>query len=194
MPIFKKKEDLSKYPTPPNLVGKKVYLRVAEPDDYLDIQRWFLISDPQAMSCRPIPLMTPAQRVERMKKKEVSEKNGQFAIITREDDRLVGHTTFFDYNSLNRSAEIGILIDPEVRRTGYAKDALTALIRYLFLDKDLNKVYAQTAGFNEASRKLLESLEFHLDGTLRRHHRYREELHDDLIFSMLKFECPFLTD
>jgi RimJ/RimL family protein N-acetyltransferase len=49
-------------------------------------------------------------------------------------------------------------------------------------------VYAQTASFNKNSIKLLESLEFKLDGTLRQHHYYKGDLYDDLLYSLLKFE------
>ncbi|RKX19168.1 MAG: N-acetyltransferase, partial [Candidatus Zixiibacteriota bacterium] len=53
---------------------------------------------------------------------------------------------------------------------------------------NLNKVYAQTASFNKGSIKLLESLEFKLDGTLRQHHFYKGQFHNDLLYSLLKFE------
>jgi hypothetical protein len=73
------------------------------------------------------------------------------------------------------------------------KEGLEILLRYLFTEMNLNKVYAQTASFNKASVKLLESLDFKLDGTLRQHHYYKGDLYDDLIYSVLKFECGFLS-
>jgi RimJ/RimL family protein N-acetyltransferase len=92
---------------------------------------------------------------------------------------------------LNRSAELGYIVAPDEREEGYAKEGLKLIINYLFNEMNLNKVYAQTASFNKASIKLLESLDFQLDGTLRQHHFYKGDYHDDLIYSLLKFECDF---
>ncbi len=192
MKAFTKKEDLKQYPTAPSLVGKVVYLRPANPDDFAEVHRWFLISDPQMLSCRPIKIISPEERVDKMKKRPDSDEHANFIITAKENHGGVGHISYFNLNRLNRSAELGYLIAPDERKKGYAGDALETLIRYLFGEMDLNKVHAQTGSFNEASRKLLEGLGFHLDGTLRQHHLYRNELYDDLIYSLLRFECSFL--
>jgi len=192
MAVFKKKENLLEFPTTPSLVGEDIYLRPARPEDFLEIHRWFLASDPQAQTCHQVKIVSPEERVERMKKGQGSEDITHFVIVLKEDHRTVGHASYFHLNSLNRSVELGVLIAPEERKNGFATDALTTLIRYLFVEMDMNKVYAQTGSFNDASRKLLEGLEFHLDGTLRQHHRYKEELYDDLLYSLLRFECDFL--
>jgi len=47
-------------------------------------------------------------------------------------------------------------------------------------------VMAQTGEFNHPSVALLTALGFHLDGRLRQHHELDGELHDDLLFSMLR--------
>ena len=185
---MKKKEDTVQFPTIPSLVGKNIYLRPAAPDDYMEIHQWFNASDPQAQTCHPIPLMAPSERVERMKKRERRENEARFVMAAKVDHRSVGMLNYFHLNMLNRSAEIGYIVSPQERESGFAKEALQLLIRYLFLEMNLNKVYAQTASFNKASIKLLESLEFKLDGTLRQHHFYRGDLYDDLLYSLLRFE------
>ncbi len=185
---MRKKEDLSQFPTTPTLVGKNIYLRAAAPDDYLEIHQWFNASDPQAQSCHSIRVISPEEKVKKMQKKEPRDDEGRFAIVEKENHRLVGEIAYFHMNMLNRAAELGYLIAPEERGSGYAKEALQLLIKYLFLDLNLNKVYAQTASFNKGSIKLLESLEFKLDGTLRQHHYYKGDLYDALLYSLLKFE------
>lgn len=192
MAVFKKKEDLLQFPTCPSLVGKDIYLKPAIPEDFADYQRWFLASDPQAQTCRPVQLISPEARVEKARKSPDHNSVVHFTVAHKEDHRTVGHTTYFNLNPLNQSAELGISIAPAERKNGFATDALMTLIRHLFIELDLSKVYAQTGEFNKASRKLMESLGFKVDGTLRRHHRYKGELHDDLIYSLLQFECDFL--
>ncbi len=40
------------------LVGEEVYLRPLTADDIVNTHHWFLQSDPQARSCRPLPFLT----------------------------------------------------------------------------------------------------------------------------------------
>ncbi len=185
---MKSKEDLSQFPTTPALVGKKIYLKASAPENYLEIHRWFNASDPQSQTCHAVRIMSPEERVEKMEKKEFRDNEGRFVIVAKDDFRLVGEIVYFHMNMLNRAAELGYLIAPEERGNGFAREALQLIIRYLFLDMNLNKVSAQTASFNKPSIKLLESLEFKLDGTLRQHHYYKGDLYDDLVYSLLRFE------
>ncbi|MCP4703481.1 MAG: GNAT family N-acetyltransferase [candidate division Zixibacteria bacterium] len=185
---MKKNEDLGQFPTSPALIGKKVYLRASAPDDYLEVHQWFNASDPQSQTCHVSRIISPEDKVKKMHKKEFRDDEGRFVIIAKNDHRLVGEIAFFHMNMLNRSAELGYLISPAERGNGFAKEALQLIIKYLFLDMNLNKVYAQTASFNKASVKLLESFEFKLDGTLRQHHYFKGDLYDDLVYSLLKFE------
>lgn len=189
---MKKKINKMDFPTSPELVGKNVYIRPASPDDAETTYQWFLASDPFSQTSHQIKLVTPSEAANRMQKKEVSVNDGDFIIATIEDRQAVGKIRFFNLNMLNRSAELGYIIAPEERGNGYAKEGLKLLIKYLFNQMNLNKVYAQTATFNKPSLKLLESLDFKLDGTLRQHHFYKGDMYDDLIYSLLKFECSFL--
>jgi RimJ/RimL family protein N-acetyltransferase len=189
---MKKKKDSFALPTLPGLIGKTVYLRPAEPDDLKLTYQWFLKADPQSQSCRQIILATPSQAAEKAQSKEPSANRGEFIIVTIEENQPVGKVVYFELNMLNRSAELGYIVDPAEQGNGYAGEGLRLLINYLFNQLNLNKVYAQTATFNKPSVKLLESLDFKLDGTLRQHHFYKGDLYDDLVFSLLKFECSFL--
>jgi len=188
-----KKNDLEKFQTMPSFVGKNVYLRPAAPEDAKYTYRWFLTSDPQSQTCHEFKLVSPSEYVERMKRKESKSDEGDFIIVRIEDDEPVGKLRYMHLNMLNRSAELGYIVAPGEREQGYAKEGLKLLLRYLFIEMNLNKVYAQTASFNKASVKLLESLDFKLDGTLRQHHYYKGDLYDDMIYSVLKFECGFLS-
>lgn len=185
---MKKKVDPSQFPTVPSLIGKEIYLRPGQPDDYEYTYQWFLATDPQAQSCHHITLTTPAEYTERMRKREADRNAGDFIIVRIDDDQPVGRIRYFHLNLLNRSAELGYIVAPDEQNKGYAKEGLKLLIDYLFSQMNLNKVYAQTASFNKTSIKLLESLNFKLDGTLRQHHYYKGDLYDDLLYSLLRFE------
>jgi len=177
--------------TQPSLIGKKIYLRPATAEDIANYQYWFLQSEPQFMSCHPLPFLTVAEASEQYKKIEKSENKQKFAIVDKETNTMTGVISFFNFNHLNRSAELGILIDPDTRKKGYATDAMRLLIKYLFLYRGLNKVYAETADFNNGTIKLLEKIGFKKDGTLRNHHFYNGEFHNKLVYSFLRFELDW---
>ncbi|MEW5995345.1 MAG: GNAT family protein, partial [Candidatus Zixiibacteriota bacterium] len=86
---------------------------------------------------------------------------------------------------------LGVIIDPDERKKGYGKEALQILGRYLFSHRGLNKVYAQTAAFNEGAVALLESLGFKRDATLRNHYFYDGEFHAGYIYSLLAYEVDW---
>ena len=183
--------DKKAFPTQPSLIGKNVYLRPATSDDMANYQYWFLQSEPQFMSCHPLSFLTVSEAAERYKKTEKSENKQKFAIINKENNIMLGVISFFNFNHLNRSAELGILIDPDTRKKGFATEAMRLLIKYLFMYRGLNKVYAETAEFNKPATKLLETLGFKKDGTLRDHHFYKGEFHNKLVYSYLRFELEW---
>ena len=100
----------------------------------------------------------------------------------------VGKFDVFDFNSRNRSAEFGIMVDPEMRGKGIGTRMVSDCLDHVFKTTDLNKLYGQTGAFNKASISLLKRLGFHRDAVLREHHELDGKLYDDLIFSILRRE------
>ena len=47
---------------------------------------------------------------------------------------------------------------------------------------------AQTGSFNKESNALLNSCDFSLEGSLRKHHEFSGKLYDDNLYSILKEE------
>jgi RimJ/RimL family protein N-acetyltransferase len=189
-----KKDDATQYPTIPSLVGKKVYLRIMTPDEYAMTYLWHLHSDPQTQTSHQYRLVSPADVVEAAKKREKTPNEADFLIVRKEDQAAVGKIRYFNLNMQNRSVELGYLVAPDERKKGYAKEGLQILIIYLFNYLYLNRIYAQTASFNEASVKLLKSLDFTQEGTLRQHHFYKGNFYDDLLFSILRHECGYMIE
>lgn len=179
------------FPTSPSLVGDKVFLRPATPEDEANTFHWTLLSDPQSQTCRPWVFSTASEVAERFKKAEKDPSRQRFMVLRKNDMTPVARVTYFDLNTLNRTAELGLVVDPDERRKGYGADALRVLIRYLFKYRGLNKVYAQTAQFNTQAIALVESLGLKKDATLRDHYFYGGEFHHGFIYSLLQFELDW---
>lgn len=175
-------------PTPPSLVGKNVFLRPATAEDVANTYHWFLQSDPAMQSSRPHPFQTPAEASEAYKKKERSADEQLFVIVGVKENKPVGIIRFFNMNNLNRSAELGLLMDPDYRRKGYGTEAARILTLWLFRTRDLNKVYANTSSLNKSAVGMLEKAGFKRDGILRHHYYYDGELRDGYLYSLLRYE------
>lgn len=176
------------YPAQPSFVGKKVYLRPETAEDAVRHLDWFIKSEPHSMTVHPLQFTCENDIAFRFKQMEKSPYKQAFAIMLTEDDSHIGKVAFFNYNDVNRSAELGILIDPLFRKQDYGKEALRLLISFLYEFRNLNKVYAETAEFNVPTVQLLESLGFHKDGVLRQHHYFNGEYYSKFVYSLLRFE------
>lgn len=190
--IGKFKENLSQYPTLPSLVGQKVYLKPAYDDDIRLAFPWFLAAEPQTLIVEPVNIGSDGDLIEYYKKRSAPDNQMVFAIILKEGHRVIGLTSFYFYNRLARWANIDIIVAPDERKKGYGASALHLLIRSLFLDLNLNKIYFFGGGKNKAAQNLCKKLGFEKEGTLSEHHFYRQQYYDTLIFSLLKFKCDFL--
>ena len=160
---------------------------MAQPDVVL-FHDWFWSSPPERMTCWPVEPITLDETLARFHAPATPNAPKRLAIRRIADDILVGRISYFNVNTRNQSAEIGYLIGPDFRGKGYASEALELLLRYLFEELKMNRVYAQTGAFNASSIALLESHGFTLEARLRQHHKIDEVFHDDLIYGILASE------
>lgn len=184
----------ARLPVQPSLTGRKVYLRPTTADDIRINYEWWVLSDPQSLTCRPWVYRSAEENVEAFKSRTVSDSKQAFTVCRIEDGRPVGEVNFFGLNTLNRSAELGVLINPDEQRKGHAYDALTVLIDHLFRFRGLHKVYAQTGGFNSKTIALLEKLGFKRDAVLRDHYYWNGSFHPGYIYSLLAAELARSLD
>lgn len=146
---------------------------------------WGKASRIEELTCRPI---VAGKRI------AAETKLITFAFFIFHSEKPVGKMSFFDFNSRNRSAEFGYMVDPAQRGRGIATKMLRLGLQKIFRDENLNKLYCQTAEFNIPSIRLLKKTGFHLDGTLREHHELDGKLYSDLVFSILKSEFEVLEN
>lgn len=180
--------DKKPLPTSPALTGKKVYLRPTTTEDMVNIQYWFLQSEPQTQVSYPLRFKTVAEAAEEFRIANKTADRESFTIVSTKTNVPIGRVTYYNYNSLNRSAALSVLIDPDERKKGFATQAVKLLVGYLFKYRDLNKVYADIPDFNKAGKKLMESLAFKKDGTLRGEYIIDGDQHARLIYSLMRFE------
>lgn len=84
--------------------------------------------------------------------------------------------------------EIGFTLIADQRGKGYGTEAVTILVDYLFLSRDIVRVQAATDIRNIASQRVLEKVGFKKEGVVRKSMFIRVEWRDLLLYSVLREE------
>ena len=85
----------------------------------------------------------------------------------RADTTPVGTIDMFEFEPQHRRAGIGILIAPQHRREGYARDALMAFEQYATSTLNLHQIWCNVGANNRQSITLFESLGYRRVGVKR---------------------------
>jgi len=97
-----------------------------------------------------------------------SNADHEMLLVCDADGAVIGDVSHFHARGCVSSREIGWTIhNPAQRNQGYATEAVTALVNYLFQAFEINRVECITATTNLASRRLAEKCGFTHEGVLR---------------------------
>lgn len=104
-------------------------------------------------------------------------------------DRLIGVVGLCHWVPRDGVAEVSFYIGPpEMRGRGYARRALQLLHGWGFDELGLDRTYAETYAFNEASLRLLKRLGYRIEGVLREHVWRQGRRIDSVILGLLRKE------
>lgn len=78
------------------------------------------------------------------------------AIVRREDQQLIGMISLEDMNRYPQYKELEYAIAAQERGNGYAVEAVEAMLRYAFLQRDISVVAAWVRAFNQPSVRVLQ--------------------------------------
>lgn len=110
----------------------------------------------------------------------------RFVIVENETGLPIGTIDLFDFDPINRHASIGIIIDSEYRRKGYASYALNLLCTYCSVHLGIHALLAVTEKDNQSALNLFKKCDFDTCGCLqswiRRGNRY-----NDVVFLQRRF-------
>jgi RimJ/RimL family protein N-acetyltransferase len=87
----------------------------------------------------------------------------------------------------NDSIEIKRIV-VEVKNRGIGRKSLKAIIKYLFEEKNVHRVWLDYHQFNEVGAYLYESMGFIKEGVLRESLKLDGKYYDVVVLSMLKSE------
>ena len=166
----------------------KVWLRGFEPADAAAVHRWFNNREATAtlMEQRPGFSEKEAQGwVERAM--DDSGEDRKFAIMVEGHEGPVGFTAL--YGLFRQTApELGALIGDDVRGKGVGRRAEALTIAKAFDDFGAHRVYGRIPAYNEAAKRVVASLGWTHEGTMRSHLSRDGELADCEVWGVLPDE------
>ncbi len=138
----------------------------------------------QRMSAPPAPLSLAEFR-ERAASGALTG-NADFVITL--DGEAVGRCTLFHEDGLARSAEVGIALVPEARGYGVGTAALTQLVQFGFLRRNLRRLHLAVLASNPAAIASYRKVGFVEEGRRREHCWVRGRYEDDVLMGLLRPE------
>ena len=120
-------------------------------------------------------------------KAEIDDKNHLLLVFKRKEDlTIIGYALIrLDYKS--EIFELRRIAISEKGR-GYGKEAMLAILRYAFEERNTNRFWLDVYPDNTIGIQLYESLGMHRDGVLRQNYKADRGYLDQIIYSMLRSE------
>lgn len=173
------------------IYGKRVRLRGVERSDLEKFVVW--INDPEVTA--GLALFLPMSSVDEEKWFESAMQRPQEEkplVIDMKDGtdwRLIGNSSFFAFDWVARSAEVGIMIgDKTVWNQGYGRETMNLLLRHGFETLNLNRIYLRVYAENKRAIRVYEKVGFVHEGRMRQAGYKNGEYSDVLYMSVLREE------
>jgi len=165
------------------LKGENIYLRGVEMEDLTLIEN--LENNPEnwLQSGALIPFSKKSMEEYILSIRDLnSDKQSRWIISTLKEDKSIGAIDVFEFDPINRRAGIGIIIQKEFRKNGYASEAIELLCDYAFSYLNLHQLWANILDFNTASQRLFEKNSFRKIATKPNWILNNGQWHDEFIY------------
>ncbi len=172
----------------PILVGERVRLEPPRAEFFPAYERWFADMAVTRYLLYRFPF-TPQAEAEWLETVGKDPHQVIWAIVAKQDGRLIGNAALEHIDWRNRRAESGIVIgERDEWGKGYASEAMRLRTRDAVRELGLETVTTRVAMANEASRRGLERAGYRQAGVLRRHWFVDGHWHDAWVGEILRDE------
>ncbi|MGG8495095.1 GNAT family N-acetyltransferase [Tenacibaculum sp. TC6] len=144
------------------LKGTHINLRALEPEDLTFLytiennESFWEVSHTQT----PFSKFLLKQYLENAYMDIYEAKQLRLIIELNNNQQPIGTIDLFDFNPQHKRAGIGVLINPEYQKNGYASEALDLLINYCFSHLNLHQLYVNITDDNINSLHLFQKKNF----------------------------------
>jgi len=166
------------------IYGKRIRLRAPEKDDLPTFVKW--INDPEVTAglslFLPMSMAQEEQWFDDMLKRPVEEHPLSIEVQSENEWIIIGNIGFFDFDSIARSAEAGILIgDKDYWNKGYGTEAMKLLLKHGFETLNLHRIFLRVYEDNPRAIRCYEKTGFIHEGRMRQA-RFSQGKYADILF------------
>ena len=109
-----------------------------------------------------------------------------WAIELKAEKKVIGVIRLFRPDNESFSGEIGYAIGPDYWNNGYASEALTKILDYLFTEVSYNRLFAGYMMDNQASKRVLEKVGMKEEGIRHQEIFWQDKFHDVDYYYLLR--------
>lgn len=166
--------------------GDRVRLRGAEPSESHLLMEFDQETAYQRNNDRLHPPRSRAGYLKWAESHPVTPNDDEFGvgIEALDEGRLVGGLGTHGIDKTSGVFSYGIAIGSAFRRRGYATDAITLLLRYMFGERRFQKCDVEIYAFNTASHELHRRFGFIEEGRRRRSQFFAGSYHDAVLMGL----------
>ncbi|HEY0373518.1 MAG TPA: GNAT family protein [Amnibacterium sp.] len=135
----------------------------------------------------PAPL-TRAAFDARLARTDVEEEPGNVRFVVDVDGAAVGAASLLQPDPLARHAEVGIALLPEARGQGIGTLAISELVEFAFVRRNLRRLHLQAIASNVGALRVYEKAGFVIEGRRREHAWVRGAYEDIVLMGLLRSE------
>ena len=166
------------------LSTERIRLRALEPEDLDCLYRWE--NDDRlwayGSTLTPFSKFVLRQYIENSGQDLYEAKQLRMMIVEKATDTPIGTIDLYDFDPFHLRAGVGILIDADFQKQGFAVEALELIKAYAFNFLKMNQLYAFIPAVNIASQHLFRRCSFTESGLLRKWNKALEGMEDVYVY------------
>ena len=169
------------------LVGERIYLSPRSTEDVEKFTQWLNDFETTDYIGRSGMIMT--KEAEKKFLEENTNTEANFAIVTLDEDKLIGTISIENINYINRKGVLGIFIgDKEYRDNGYGTEAIRLILDYGFNYLNLNNIKLDLMEFNQRALNCYKKCGFKEYGRRRKCNFVNGKYYDTIEMDILAEE------
>jgi len=152
------------------IIGSKVKLRDKRLSDARNDYRWQ--TNPELVRLDAMPLLTtsfPKYLLDYTSALRHPTSTRHIFAVETLDGKHIGNCVYYNVNETKSEAELGIMLgDGDYWDRGYGTDAVTALVKHIFQQTNLKRIYLKTLDWNQRAQKCFQKCGFAPCGSMAR--------------------------
>lgn len=151
------------------LLGERVVLREFREEDLSGMRSW-MIDEASTRYLGGNTLLPPTWEMSEQTLRRLLEGDAggyNWVIAEKEGLCYLGQISLILVDSLNRRAELTLVMAPDQAGKGYAREGVRLAVRFAFRQLNLHRVYLKVAAANERAVRLYKGCGFREEGRLR---------------------------